>query len=76
MKVNGQSCKKNLNKELLSNVQDLLQHERWIFLQDSAPSHRATLVQDLLKEKLNKRFIKHTEWLPASPDCNPLDYNF
>ena len=34
------------------------------------------LVQDLLKEKLNSRFIKHTEWPRASPDCNPLDYHF
>lgn len=76
LKVNGKSYKKHLSKELLPNVQHLLQHERWIFLQDSAPSHRATLVQELLKEKLNRRFVKHTEWPPSSPDCNPLDYHF
>ena len=20
--------------------------------------------------------MEHTEWLPSSPDCNPLDYHF
>ena len=53
-----------------------MEHDRWVFLQDSAPSHRANIVQEFLKEKLNKRFIKHTEWPPASPDCNPLDFHF
>ena len=33
------------------------------------------LVQDLLKEKLNSRFIKNTEW-HTSPDGNPLEYHF
>ena len=76
MKVNSQSYKKHLNGELIPKIERLMQHDRWVFLQDSAPSHRATIVQDLLKEKLNKRFVKNTEWPPASPDCNPLDYHF
>ena len=48
----------------------------WIFIQDSAPSHRSNLVQDFLMEKLPKRFVKHNEKPPASPNCNPLDYHF
>ena len=48
----------------------------WIFVQDSAPSHRSNLVQDFLYETLNKQFIKHNKWPPTSPDCNPLDYHF
>ena len=48
----------------------------WIFIQDSAPSHWANLVQDFLSEKLNKRFVKYLEWPPTSSDCNPLDYYF
>ena len=43
----------------------------WIFIQDSEPSHRASIVQDFFKEKMGKRFMKHTEWPPSSPDCNP-----
>ena len=34
------------------------------------------LVQNFLKEKLDSKFIKQTEWPPSSPDCNPLDYHF
>ena len=46
----------------------------WAFIQDSAPLHQSNLVQDFLTEKIDKHFIKHNEWPPASPDCNPLDY--
>ena len=53
-----------------------MNNNTWIFIQDSAPSYRANIVQDFVKEKLGKRFIKHTEWPPSSPDCNPLDYHF
>ena len=27
-------------------------------------------------EKIDKGFIKHNEWPPASPNCNPLHYYF
>ena len=42
----------------------------------SVPSHRANIAYDFLKEKLGKRSIKHTEWPPFSPVCNPLGYDF
>ena len=48
----------------------------WIFIQDSAPSHRGNLVQDFLLEKLNKRFVKYSERPRTSSDCSPLDYYF
>ena len=32
------------------------------------------MVQDFLKTKLKRRFIRAEEWLPSSPDVNPLDY--
>ena len=54
----------------------LLKLKDWVFIQDSAPSHRSNLVQNFLTEKLKKRFIKSNEWPPSSPDCNPLDYHF
>ena len=53
-----------------------MKHKDWIFIQDSAPSHRANLVQDFLSEKLKKRFAKYSEWPLTFPDCNPLDYYF
>ena len=33
-------------------------------------------IQDFLSEKLNKRFVKYSEWPPTSPECSPLDYYF
>ena len=76
LKVNAKTYKKHLEKQLFPEVDRLMNGTSWIFLQDSAPSHRSNLVQNFLKEKLGSKFIKHTEWLPSSPDCNPLGYHF
>ena len=76
LKVNSKTYKKHLENELLPEISKIMKKNDWIFVQDSAPSHRSNIVQDLLTEKLRKRFIKHNEWPPASPDCNPLDYYF
>ena len=76
LKVNAKRYKTLLEKELLSNIESMMKRKDWIFIQDSASSHRANLVQDFLSEKLNKRFVKYSEWPPTSPDCNPLDYYF
>ena len=72
-KVNAKRCRTHLKKELLPNM---MKGKDWIFVQDSASSHWANLVQNFLAEKLNKRFVKNSEWLPTSHDCNPLDYYF
>ena len=68
--------KKHLEKQHFPEVDRLMNGTSWIFLQDSAPSHRSNLVQNFLKEKLGSKFIKHTKWRPLSPDWNPLDYHF
>ena len=59
---------RNLNRNMNINT--------WFFIQDSIPLHYANIGQDLLKEKLGKRFMKHPEWPLSFPDCNPLDYHF
>ena len=74
LKVNANRY--NLEKELLPNIESTMKRKDWIFIQDSAPSHWAKLVQDFLSEKLNKRFVKYSKWPPTSPDCSPLDYYF
>ena len=33
-------------------------------------------MQDYLQATLGRRFVKHTEWPPNSPDINPLDFYF
>ena len=76
LKVNTKRYKTHLEKELLPNIESMMKRKEWIFLQDSAASNRANLVQDFLLEKLNKRFVKYSEWPPTSPDCNPPDYYF
>ena len=76
LKVNAQRYKKHLEKQLLPSINGMLKRKDWIFVQDSAPSHRANMVQDFLTEQLRRRFVKCTDWPPASPDCNPLDYFF
>ena len=46
-----------------------------IFIKDSAPSHRANIVQNLLKQKLKKCFQKNTEWPASSSDRNARVYH-
>ena len=57
-------------------IKKLVKRDDWIFVQDSAPSHRSNLVQDFLEKTLKRRFVKCVEWPPSSPDVNPLDYFF
>ena len=53
MKVNAQTYKRHLQKELLPAVQRLYKHKNWIFVQDNELSHRSNPVQDFIQETLN-----------------------
>jgi hypothetical protein len=46
----------------------------WIYQQDSAPAHKARLVQEWCNAHF-PRFITSQEWPPYSPDLNPMDYS-
>uniref|UniRef100_A0A183CKH9 DDE_3 domain-containing protein n=1 Tax=Globodera pallida TaxID=36090 RepID=A0A183CKH9_GLOPA len=46
----------------------------WIFQQDSAPVHRARVVQAWCRDHF-PGFIPAEEWPPYSPDLNPMDYS-
>jgi len=46
----------------------------FIFMQNSAPSHRAKATQIFLRDN-TPDFISSQEWTPHSPDLNPLDYS-
>jgi len=76
LKVNGERYLAHLQDELLPAVREVYPRENFIFVQDSAPSHRCTIVKNFLKEELRQRFLLPTAWPPYSPDCNPLDYHF
>ena len=47
---------------------------QWTFQQDSAPAHKAKIVQDWCRAQIPD-FISSSEWPPSSPDLNPLDYS-
>ena len=46
--------------------------DKYIFQQDSAPSHKSKKSQQFLTEKCE--FIEHKDWPSNSPDLNPMDY--
>lgn len=46
----------------------------WTFQQDSAPSHKARVNQEWLKNNV-PNFIRTTQWLSNSSDANPLDFS-
>lgn len=48
--------------------------KEWTFQQDSAPSHKARINQEWLKNHV-PRFISSTQWLSNSPDANPMDFS-
>ena len=57
-------------------IKELYPNNNFSFIQASAPSHRAKIIQNFLREELKSRFVANTEWPPSSPDCNLLDYYF
>ena len=57
-------------------MKELYPNNNLSIVQDSAPSHHAKIIQNLLEEELKSRFVANMEWLPSSPDCNLLDYYF
>jgi len=46
----------------------------FVFMHDSAPSHRAKATQNFLIDN-TPDFISSQEWTLHSPDLNPLDYS-
>ena len=76
IKVNWASYLKHLHDGLIPAVEAMYPNKNFTFVQGSAPSHRANQVQNFLKQKLQSRFVKNTDWPPKSPDWNLLDYYF
>ena len=76
IKVNGASYLKHLRDDSIPTVEALYPYKDFTFVQDSAPSHYANQVQNFLKQTLESRFVKNTDWPTKSADCNPLDNYF
>ena len=58
IKVNRENFWRQQRKELFSAIEKVVKHDDQIFAQDVAPSHRFNVVQDFIKIKLKRRFIR------------------
>ena len=74
--MNGACYLKHLRDELIPAVEAMYPSKDFTFVQDSASSRGANQVQNFLKQKLQSRFVKNSDWPIKSPDCNSLNYYF
>lgn len=75
VKVNSRNYLNDiLKKELLPWALSHFGNRQWTFQQDSAPAHKAKIVQDWCAANFPD-FISAKEWPPYSPDLNPMDYS-
>ena len=63
-----------LKNHLLKYSATLFKNDHFVFLQDSAPAHKAKVVQQWCVANL-PGFISSKEWPASSPDLNALDYS-
>ena len=73
MKVNQHVYKKFLEETLIPEMKKLSGRKGYIFQQDGATSHTATMVIEYLEKKVPE-LLPPDFWPPSSPDLNPLDY--
>jgi len=73
-KVNQKTSTDFLKTSLLSKCRRLYPDNDFVFMQDSAPSHRARATQNFLRDN-TPDFISSQQRTPHSPDLNPLDYS-
>jgi inhibitor of nuclear factor kappa-B kinase subunit alpha len=59
---------------LKAEAQRVFGQGQWTFQQDSAPAHKAKVVQDWCRAQIPD-FISSSESSPSSPDLNPLDFS-
>ena len=58
-------------KETLLQYGKTFYGENWSFVQDNAPSHKAKIVVNYLKENVPGKLLEHP---PKSPDMNPIEH--
>ena len=63
-----------LKTSLMPECRRLYPDNDYVFLQDSAPPHRAKATQNFLRDN-TPDFINSQEWTPHLSDLNPLDYS-
>ncbi|XP_047138961.1 uncharacterized protein LOC124814903 [Hydra vulgaris] len=74
VKINKEYYLQNVIKDLIEpKAKEMYGDDPWVFQQDSAPAHKAIVVQDYCKQNFPD-FIDTKEWLASIPDLNPLDF--
>ena len=73
-KVNSECYIKLLDDNLLPDCRTLYPDNDFIFQQDGAPSHTGRITQEH-PDANTPEFIGKDDWLPQSPDINPMDYH-
>jgi len=73
-KVNQKTCIDFLKTSLLLECRRLYPDNDFVFVQDSAPSHRTKATPNFLRDN-TPDFISSQVWTPHSPDLNPPDYS-
>lgn len=66
--------KEVLEKHLKKHTSTMFGNRKWVFQQDSAPSHGAKITQAWCTKNLPD-FIPKELWPASSPDANPLDFS-
>ena len=75
IRINANYYIENILEPVLKvHSQTMYSNQEWTFQQDSAPAHKAKITQQWCRSQLSD-FIASSEWLPSSPDLNPLDYS-
>ncbi|RWR98447.1 hypothetical protein B4U79_14669, partial [Dinothrombium tinctorium] len=72
IKINSQYYQDAILQSTISYGNENFGSGNWVFIQDSAPSHRSKNTQEFLCN--NVPFISASKWPSCSPDLNPLDY--
>ena len=73
-KVNQKTSVDFFKTSLLPECRRLYPDNNFVFMQDSAPSHRAKATQNFLRDN-TPDFSSSQKWTSHSPDLNPRDYS-
>ena len=75
VKINQKTYQDLILKPIVKDLgYTMFNNAPFLFQQDSAPAHTAKTTQEWLRTQIPE-FISKEEWLPSSPDLNPLDFS-